>query len=62
VGTATVFLDVVFGIAPVTLGFVADARGYGSTFLVSAALAAVAAGLLLARRNSLERPLAAASG
>jgi MFS family permease len=62
VGTATVFLDVVFGIAPVTLGFVADAGGYGSTFLISAALAAVAAGLLIARRNSLERPLPAASG
>jgi MFS family permease len=62
VGTATVFLDVVFGIAPVTLGFVADAGGYGSTFLISAALAAVAAGLLIARRDSLERPLPAASG
>jgi MFS family permease len=62
VGTATVFLDVVFGIAPVALGFVADAGGYGSTFLVSAALAAVAAGLLLGRRNSLERPVPVASG
>ena len=62
VGTTTVFLDLVFGLAPVALGFVADARGYGSTFLVSAALAAVAAGLLVARRGSLERPVPVASG
>jgi hypothetical protein len=40
------------------LGYVADARGYGATFLVSAALAVVAAGLLVARRGSLERPIA----
>jgi MFS family permease len=62
VGTATVFLDVVFGIAPVALGFVADATSYGATFLVSAALSVVAAVLLLARRGSLERPLPAPSG
>jgi MFS family permease len=61
VGTATVFLDVVFGMAPVALGFVADATSYGATFLVSAALAIVAALLLVARRESLERPLAAPS-
>lgn len=62
VGTTTVFLDLVFGLAPVALGYVADARGYGSTFLVSAVLAAVAAGLLVARRGSLERPVAVANG
>jgi len=61
VGTATVFLDVVFGIAPVALGFVADATSYGATFLVSAALAIVAALLLVVRRESLERPLPAPS-
>jgi len=62
VGTATVFLDLVFGFAPVALGYVADARGYGSTFLVPAVLAAVAAGLLVARRGALERPVAVAGG
>ena len=62
VGTATVFLDVVFGTAPVVLGFVADATSYGATFLVSAALTVVAAVLLLTRRDSLERPLPAATG
>jgi predicted MFS family arabinose efflux permease len=62
VGTATVFLDVVFGTAPVVLGFVADATSYGATFLVSAALAVVAAALLLTRRDSLERPLPVATG
>jgi MFS family permease len=62
VGTATVFLDVVFGMAPVALGFVADATSYGATFLVSSALAVVAAVLLLTRRDSLERPLPAATG
>ena len=62
VGTTTVFLDLVFGFAPVALGFVADARGYGATFLVSAVLAAIASGLLLARRGSLERPVAATNG
>jgi MFS family permease len=58
VGTATVFLDLVFGFAPVALGFVADATGYGATFLVSSAMAAIAAVLLIGRRASLERPLA----
>jgi MFS family permease len=62
VGTTTVFLDLVFGIAPVALGFVADARGYGATFLVSGVFALVAAGLLVARRASLERPAVVVSG
>jgi MFS family permease len=62
VGTATVFLDLVFGLAPVALGFVADARGYGTTFIVSAVLAAIAAGLLAARRSSLEHPVPVAGG
>jgi MFS family permease len=61
VGTTTVFLDLAFGIAPVGLGVVADLRGYGPTFLVSAALAAIGSTLLLAwgRRRAV---LAAASG
>jgi MFS family permease len=62
VGTATVFLDLVFGFAPAVLRFVAEATDFGVTFLVSAAFAALAATLLIARRESLERPLPAASG
>jgi MFS family permease len=61
VGTATVFLDLVFGFAPAGLRFVAEATDYGVTFLVSAAFAALAAALLLARRESLERPIALAT-
>ena len=49
VGTATLFLDVVFGIAPVALGALPMPAATRSTFLVSAALAAVAAGLLVGR-------------
>lgn len=64
VGTATVFLDLVFGFAPVALGYVADAAGsgparYAAAFLFSAATAAIAAGLLLARRGALEAESAA---
>jgi MFS family permease len=62
VGTATVFLDLVFGFAPAVLRFVAEATDFGVTFLVSAAFAALAATLLIARRESLERPLPVASG
>ena len=58
VGTATIFLDVAFGVAPVVLGLIANRAGYGPTFVVSAALAALAAVLLFVRRGSLERPLA----
>jgi MFS family permease len=61
VGTATVFLDLVFGFAPATLGFIAEATNYSVTFFVSAAFAAVSAILLVARRASLERPLAVAT-
>jgi predicted MFS family arabinose efflux permease len=62
VGTTTVFLDVVFGFAPVILGAVADASSYGTTFLVSAALAAAASLLLVVSRGRLARPVAVASG
>jgi MFS family permease len=48
VGTATVFLDLAFGIAPVVLGLIADRSGYEATFLVSAVLAAMASLLLVA--------------
>jgi MFS family permease len=56
VGTATVFLDLAFGIAPVVIGLIARTTGYGPTFLLSAALALVASGLLVARRASLTEP------
>jgi MFS family permease len=58
VGTATVFLDVAFGFAPVVLGLIADRTGYGSTFLVSAAVATFAGLLLVARRASTQERLA----
>lgn len=58
VGTTTVFLDIVFGIAPVALGFVADAAGYRTTFLVSALLAVVAVVILRAGGKSFRLPVA----
>jgi MFS family permease len=53
VGTATVFLDLAFGVAPVVIGLIARSTGYGPTFLISAALAILASGLLVARRGAL---------
>jgi MFS family permease len=53
-GTVTVFLDVSFGVAPVVLGLIANRAGYEPTFIVSAVLSAAGAGLLIARRRSLE--------
>ena len=61
VGTTTVFLDMVFGFAPMILGAVADAASYGATFLVSAVLAAGASALLVAGRNRVARPVAVGS-
>jgi MFS family permease len=60
VGTATVFLDLAFGVAPVVLGFVADISGYRTTFLVSAFLAVVAVTVLRAARASFRYPLSVA--
>jgi MFS family permease len=57
VGTTTVFLDLAFGAAPVVLGFVADASGYRTTFLVSALLAVVAVIVLRTARSSFRHPL-----
>jgi MFS family permease len=56
VGTATLFLDLAFGVAPVAIGFIAGRTGYGPTFLISAALAAAASALLLARRRAIALP------
>ena len=61
VGTAALFLDLAFGIAPVVLGLIAARTGYGPTFLVSAALAALASGLLIVRRRALAVPLTVAT-
>lgn len=61
VGTTTVFLDLVFGFAPVILGAVADASSYGTTFLVSAVLAAAASVLLVLNRERIARPVASVS-
>jgi MFS family permease len=62
VGTATLFLDVAFGVAPVALGAVANRAGYAPTFVVSAALALSAAGLLAVWGRGLaqRRPIAIA--
>lgn len=59
VGTASVFLDLSFGLAPAALGTVAEAAGYSGAFLVSAAVAAFGTGLLFARRRALGRPMPA---
>ena len=61
VGTAALFLDLAFGIAPVVLGLIAARTGYGPTFLISAALAALASGLLIVRRRALAVPLTVAT-
>ncbi len=62
VGTATLFLDVVFALAPAVLGPLGDAGGYGSTFLVSAAFALAASVLLLAGRRFVTAPAVRATG
>ncbi len=46
-GTFTVFLDLAFGLGPVTIGAVVATRGYGEAFLVGAAVALAGAALLL---------------
>jgi MFS family permease len=62
VGTTTVFLDIVFGFAPVILGAIADVSSYGTTFLVSAVLAIGASALLVARRSELSPVVVANTG
>jgi len=59
VGTTTVFLDLAFGVAPVALGIVAASAGVGPAFVLSAAVAAAGSAVLIARRASLDRPVAA---
>jgi MFS family permease len=50
-GTTSLFIDVAFGLSPALLGLLAGVAGYPSTFLVSAAFAAVGAAWLLLRRR-----------
>jgi MFS family permease len=54
VGTASLFLDLAFGAAPVVIGTIAGTTGYGPTFLVSAALAALGCGLLVGGRRFID--------
>jgi MFS family permease len=49
IGTTSAFIDLGFGVAPITLGLVANGAGYPVTFLVSAVIAGVGLVLLLAR-------------
>ncbi len=59
VGTAAVFLDVAFGVAPVVLGVIASGTGgAGPTFLFSAVVAGLGSALLLSRRKGLGQPVA----
>jgi predicted MFS family arabinose efflux permease len=62
VGTASVFLDLSFGLAPAALGVVAEAGGFTGAFLVSAVVAAVGTVLLFVRRATLARPVPAGAG
>ena len=44
VGTSSAFLDLSFGLAPASLGLVADAAGYPAAFLVGAVVSLIGAG------------------
>jgi MFS family permease len=50
VGTASLFVDVAFGLSPAVLGVLARSTGYPATFLVSGVIALVGAAWLLIRR------------
>jgi MFS family permease len=50
IGTFTAFIDLAFGAGPLTLGLVAEAGGYRSVFVASAALSLI--GLLVLRTRS----------
>jgi MFS family permease len=52
IGTTSAFIDLGFGIAPVTLGLVANGAGYPVTFLVSAVIAGAGLVLLVAQVRS----------
>lgn len=50
IGTTSAFIDLGFGVAPITLGLVASSAGYPVTFLVSAVIAGVGLVLLALMR------------
>ena len=50
IGTVSAFLDIAFGVGPVTLGFVGASLGYPGTFLASAAVAATGLVMVLVTR------------
>ena len=63
VGTATLFIDVSFGIAPVMLGAVAEIAGYPLGFLVAGAVSALGCLLLVVgSRSSRPGPIGAGAG
>ncbi len=64
VGTATIFIDLSFGIAPVAIGAVADAGGYSLGFFVAGLVSALGGVLLVggAPLRRLLRPRAATLG
>lgn len=55
VGTFTAFVDLAFGIGPVSLGFVADAAGLRATYLAAAGVAALGLAVLLGRARRRRR-------
>lgn len=59
VGTTSAFLDLAFGVAPATLGAIAEVAGYSGAFLVGAAVALAGALLLALRRGSVATPVGA---
>lgn len=61
VGTATLFIDVSFGIAPVVLGAVADAGGYALGFVVAGAVSAIGCVILVVGSARRQRPARAAT-
>jgi MFS family permease len=61
VGTAGLFVDASFALSPAILGFVATLTDYPATFLLSAAIAAVGAAYLLARRRRADAAASAPS-
>jgi predicted MFS family arabinose efflux permease len=60
IGTTSAFLDLAFGLGPVTLGFVAAALGRPGTFLAGALVSAAGLGLVIATR--LGRPARVSAG
>lgn len=58
IGTASAFIDLGFGLAPITLGLVANSAGYPLTFLVSATIAGI--GLVLLSLTRGRAPISAA--